>query len=426
MKSSSTVALGILVMWSMLVPKVSAQGKYAFEGAPFFYSNTQPIDAATILNTAIHGREAEVRAWPARQRLQWLLKSLGIPEASQILVFSRTSLQRKMITPENPRALYYSDNAYVGWVPGGMMEVTVFDPVLGATFYAFDPDDTGVLLQRSGDCLSCHVTHDETPTLRARSIFPDAHGDPLGGSSISNIDCATPLSRRWGGWYVTGGATSLRHRGNITGKSADDFGRVPRGTVLAALPAEAHPDNYLQPTSDIVALLVHDHQVHVHNVLLAASQQSRLALHRWPIMREVLHLPANAPPSGSCLTVLESQASKVIDALLFREEAAYPETGIHGHGPFELAYREGRKVDTLGHSLRDLDLKTRLYRYRCSPLVYAESFSSMPLELKVLVLQKLSEGLSATEPPEAFQHLANDERATIRQILIQTLPGFPK
>lgn len=411
---------------ALIAASAWAQEADPFEAPPLSYSATAPDDAAARLNRAFGERADEIRAWPARRRLEWVLGQLGISPASQLLVFGKTSLQRRLISPSNPRALFFSDDAYVGWVPGGMMEVTVFDPVLGATFYQVDPEDTGPLLRRSGECLLCHKVHESTPTLRARSIFPDAEGEPLGGSGMANVDPRTPLADRWGGWYVTGRPGELRHRGNITFVAADlSSGVVPRGRVLDALPASAHPENYPRPGSDIVALLVHDHQVHVHNVLLAASQQSRIALHRWPVMREVLHLPSDAPPSGSCLVVLESQARKVTDALLCVGEAAFPSDGIGGHGEFEAAYRAGRRPDPQGRALRDLDLRTRLYRYRCSPLVYAESFRSMPRELRSRVLSRLAEGLSAEVAPDGFRHLPDAERRAIREILAATLPDFP-
>ena len=411
---------------SLAASALPAQERDAFEEPPIRYSATEPNDAVTRLNRAIGDRADEIRAWPARRRLEWVLAQLGVAPESQILVFGKTSLQRRIISPSNPRALYFSDDAYVGWVPGGMMEVTVFDPVLGATFYQIDPEVPGPLIRRSGECLLCHKAHESTPTLRARSIFAAADGEPLGGSSSANIEPSTPLAERWGGWYVTGRAgAAFRHRGNVTGESTEVLAAAPRGEVLASLPASAHPEAYPCPTSDVVALLVHDHQVHVHNVLLAASQQSRLALQRWPVMREVLRLPPDAPPSGSCVVVLDSQARKVTDALLCVGESAFPAGGVGGHGAFEAAYRAGRRPDAQGRALRDLDLTTRLFRHRCSPLVYAESFRSMPDELRSRVLRRLSEGLSAEVAPEGFRHLPDAERRAIREILAATLPGFP-
>ncbi|MGC4048018.1 MAG: hypothetical protein QM758_29845 [Armatimonas sp.] len=51
--------------------------------------------------------------------LRSVLRALGISSATQTLVFSKTSLQSHAITPRTPRALYFSDECYVGWVNGG-------------------------------------------------------------------------------------------------------------------------------------------------------------------------------------------------------------------------------------------------------------------------------------------------------------------
>lgn len=208
----------------------------------------------------------------------------------------------------------------------------MFDAKLGATFYVFEPHATKEepLLARSGDCLLCHSRHEHTPSLRTRSVFPDANGEPLSGSGSSNIAPSTPLAERWGGWYVTGTKAPFEHRGNLTGKKIDDFEGPSAQPTRNLLSLEGVVDTrrYLLKTSDVVPLLMHDHQVHVHNVLSTANQDARIALHRWPAMREILGLPKDAPPQGSCVVVFDSQAEKVIEALLCRDDAAWPAGGI--------------------------------------------------------------------------------------------------
>ena len=408
---------------------LAAQHHEPFEDPPINYSATVPVDAVSRLNAAAAKQAEEIRGWPARRRLRWLLEQLQVPVESQLLVFGKTSLQRALISPTNPRALYFSDEAYVGWVPGGAVEITVFDPVLGATFYVVDAQqpETAPLIARSPECLLCHAHHDHTPSLRTRSVFPDAAGEPLAGSGSANVEPATPLAERWGGWYVTGRTAGLRHRGNVTGQTTEDFtGEAGlRGEVRATLPPGPDGARYPRATSDIVALLMHDHQVHVHNVLCAANQQARIALFRWPAMRELLQLPADSAPAGSCLVVLNSQAEKVIAALLCQGEAAFPAGGVQGDGAFERAYAATRRADARDRSLRDLDLRTRLFKYRCSPLIYARTFEAMPKELRNVVLRRLSVGLRAAQPAPEFAHLPADERQAIHEILTATLPGLP-
>ncbi|MEI7650685.1 MAG: hypothetical protein WCJ96_01600 [Verrucomicrobiota bacterium] len=406
-----------------------AQEREPFEDAPINYTATQPRDRIARLNATFQKQADEIRSLPAKKRLRWLLEQLDVPIESQLLVFSKTSLQRNLISPETPRALFFSDEAYVGWAVGGGFEITVFDPELGTTFYLLDQHETGTapLFNRSGECLLCHTRHDHTPSLRTRSVFPDANGEPLSGSGGSNIEPSTPLSERWGGWYVTGASSQLQHHGNIIGASIADFeGPTAKiGRTLPSLKDVVDTHRYPLNTSDIVALLMHDHQVHVHNVLATASQDARIALYRWPAMREILGLPVNAPPSGSCLVVFNSQADKVIEALLCKDEAAFPPQGIHGDGVFEKTYARTRKADAQNRSLRDLELATRLFRYRCSPLIYSQSFATLPKPLRELILRKLSAGLRAFPPSENFAHLDEAERAAIHEILTATLPDLP-
>ena len=406
-----------------------AQQVEPFEEPPINYSATQTVDRATAINAAFKSRADEIRALPAKKRLRWLLDELGIPVESQIFVFSKTSLQRDLINPETPRVLYFSDEAYVGWSVTGSFEVSVFDAKLGTTFYLFDQHATKdePLLERSGDCLLCHSRHEHTPSLRTRTVFPDANGEPLSGSGGSNIAPSTPLAERWGGWYLTGTKDPFQHRANLTGKRVDDFegpNAMPTRN-LATLEGVVDTHRYLLKTSDVIPMLMHDHQVHVHNVLSTANQDARIALHRWPAMREILGLPSNSPPQGSCLVVFDSQAEKILDALLCRDEAAWPAGGLRGDGVFANAYAKTRKPDAKGRSLRDLDLESRLFRYRCSPLIYSQSFATLPKELRDIVLLRLSSGLRAFPPSPSFGHLADEERVAIHEILTQTLPNLP-
>jgi len=415
----------------LLLGAVAALGQEAepFEDPPINYSATKPNDRATKLNEAFQKQADEIRGWPARRRLRWLLEQLEIPVDSQLLVFSKTSQQRNLIGPKNPRVLYFSDEAYVGWVPGGAIEVTLFDPVLGATFYLLDAQEDGAkpLLQRDNQCLSCHKSFERTPSLRARSIMPDAEGEALSGSSLSNLEPGTPYADRWGGWYVTGAPSPFRHRGNTVGKSEADFRTTDGqgGVTLQSLQAHFDTGRYPKPTSDIVALSIHDHQVYVHNVLAAANQTARLSLARWPATREILQLPADAPLAGSTLVSLASEADKVVAALLCRDEPPLPPDGLQGDGAFEKSYLKGRRADAQGRALRDLDLKTRLFRYRCSPLIYSESFRGFPPELRTLVLARLATILRAEAPPADYAYLPAAERQAIAEILTATLPDLP-
>ena len=50
--------------------------------------------------------------------LMSVLDALGVPVESQLLVFSKTGVQRAYTSPHNPRALFYNESVVVGYVPG--------------------------------------------------------------------------------------------------------------------------------------------------------------------------------------------------------------------------------------------------------------------------------------------------------------------
>ena len=180
-----------------------------YEQSPMNYSASQPNDAITRLQARLKSGAVKFNGRD-RELMSELLRELKVPVESQVLVFSKTSLQRERISPDHPRAIYFSDDCYVGWVPSGLMEVTVIDPLLGPVFYQLDPAKartaTGPTFKRDSDCLRCHggTFVRDIPSVFVRSLHTDANGEMLlqGGSEV--VDFRTPFTNRWGGWDVTG------------------------------------------------------------------------------------------------------------------------------------------------------------------------------------------------------------------------------
>ena len=175
------------VVWFVCVsvgPPARARDAETYEQPPINYSTTQPHDPIGRLQSRLAAGAVSLGRTD-RDLLEALLRELNIPVESQMVVFSKTSLQRQRIRPDHPRAIYFTDDAYVGWVPGGLMEVTTVDAVLGPIFYALDPaalrTNAPRAFVRDSDCLRCHggTFVRGIPGVFVRSLFTDAEGEPM-------------------------------------------------------------------------------------------------------------------------------------------------------------------------------------------------------------------------------------------------------
>ena len=152
--------------------------------------------------------------------LKDLLGKLDVPIDSQVMVYSKTSFQNSRIRPSQPRALYFSDEYYIGWVQGGDIEVISIDPNLGPIFYVLEipkhPEHKPILF-RPMECMNCHggSRTEGIPGMLVRSVKPTNEGFPILAAGISQTDHASPIADRWGGWYVTGENAGDRHMGNL-------------------------------------------------------------------------------------------------------------------------------------------------------------------------------------------------------------------
>ena len=150
--------------------------------------------------------------------LQSALEALEIAVDSQVLVFSRTSLQAKRISQANPRALFFNDGVALGWVRDGeVIEVAAHDAKQGIVFYELDqkPAEPGAPPQfrRDFKCLGCHMAGD---TLGVPGLLNFSTTTPPGGGFAKSVmmDHRMPLEARYGGWFVTGSTGTGTHHGN--------------------------------------------------------------------------------------------------------------------------------------------------------------------------------------------------------------------
>lgn len=382
--------------------------------APIRYADTPATDPLAKLAEELEANPVD--SMPALDRLRLVLNRLNVPEESQVMVFSKTSKQIGLISPRNPRALYFSENAYVGYVPGGAIEVITEDPILGPVFYLIKQGGpAGLRIDRdSSDCFSCHGTTRTrgVPGVLIRSVFPDADGHSIGSFGSETVVTETPVSKRWGGYYVTG-ESAHPHLGNQI--FDEDEEPVAKKDQLKTLDDRIQTGKYLRPTSDIVSLMVLEHQCEVHNLLTEAKLRYRRAFY----LARALD-PQSEPDSGQAGRVADSSAVRIVDALLFTDEADLGE-GIEGDEAFQKEFEARFPRTEDGDSLADMRLYKRLFKNRCSFMIYSEAFRALPPRVKTAVMERLQQAL-AEDDEEVAPHLGKSEKKRIAAILKETLP----
>ncbi len=422
--------LSLAVAASLSTLAVRAQ-ENIYEGPPHNYFGAPLNDAGTALEKDLANGKAKLDRTSDKALLRSLLKNFGVAEETQVLLHSKTSLQRDRIAPWNPRSLYFNDHVYVGWVPGGLMELTTVDSKLGPVFFAIDPftKKEPMTFDRQENCMSCHGAGmtNNLPGVMVRSVFTDKNGYPLLQAGTFLVDHTTPLADRWGGWYVTGNAGPVRHMGNVFAVETNRDVTLDRepGANLKSLDKFFATERYLRKDSDIVALMVLEHQVGMQQRITDASYHVRSAISRMQALQKDFGEAVTDTLSGSALSVAESHADKVLKYMLFSEEAPMPEGGIEGGEAFQEAFRSDRRKTTDGKSLKDFQLLTRMFKYRCSYMIYSRSFDGLPEQFKDIFFRKLFNILTVEEAPKEFAHLNKSERTAILEILRATKPGLP-
>ena len=402
----------------------------SFEQPPISYSEKEPVNAVQALAGQVARGDVRLAFDETTGYLRGVLAALRIPISSQTLVFSKTSLQQRYITPKNPRAVYFSDDVYVGYVRGGdVLELSVADPQLGTVFYTLSQDsvERPEFVRQTNDCLICHGGSQTrgVPGHIVRSVYPDAGGQPIFSAGSHRVDDSTPLADRWGGWYVSGRHGAGTHLGNLTYRKRPEAadGSDPAGLNQTDLGARFDASGYLSPHSDLVALTVLAHQASAHTILAKASFDARMALHREAALNRELGEPADHRwPSTT--TVLESSATSLVECFLFAGAAPLP-APIEGTTTFAADFASAGPRDAKGRSLRMFDLRERLFRHPCSFLVYSQSFDALPEELRRRFWSRMDAVLQEQSCEDRFGHLTAADRSAIRDILGATKPGVP-
>jgi len=409
----------------MTAPAMIADAQDLFERPPIDYSNTEVHDPVARLSEALNSGETTLRYDEDFGYLESVLQALDVPVSSQTLVFSKTSLQLHRITPSRPRALYFSDDVYVGYCQyGDVLEFAATDAQQGAVFYTLDQSeqDSPQLVRDRGNCLSCHASSrtQNVPGYLVRSVFPDPGGRPKLGSGTFVTDHTSDFRDRWGGWYVTGKHGSMRHMGNTICQGDEHTFDRDAGANQTSLDAYFRTDKYLSPHSDIVALMVLEHQTQMHNAIAAANYETRQALHQSYQMNELLEREADHV-SDSARRRITASAERVLEYLLMCDEFALTDKVV-GTSEFAKEFVARGKRDSKRRTLRELDLETRVFKYPCSFLIHSAAFDGLPEPVRSEIADRLLAILEGRDQSPQFAHLTPQPRRAILEILQQTKP----
>jgi len=404
--------------------------RYDFEYPIVGYSGPARHNAIARLQEKLDRGEVTLEYRGARGYLDSLLEALGIDKSSQVLVYSKTSLQIDHINAATPRAIYFNDDSYVAWVQGSdLLELSVMDADLGAVFYTL-PNEPGPvkMARQTSRCLTCHDTYSMmgggVPRFLINSTVVDANGIALWDESSHETNDTTPLQERWGGWYVTGVPDGEQHLGNLllpsTYRVADARGHE-RGT-LKNLQGLLDTAPYPTGKSDIVALLVLEHQLYIKNQITRLNFKSRTFLARDAAARAPSPVSfANASPQTQA--VVHTMCEQLLRSMLFVDAVSY-RTALAGTSGYDRWFQAQGLRDPQGRSLRDLDLRKHLFRYPLSYVIYSEAFDALPDYVKQYLYARLREILQGQDHSATYANLSAADRSAVLEILTATKPDF--
>jgi hypothetical protein len=373
------------------------------------YDSNSLNDSVTILARKIEASEVRLDYDIQSGYLPSLLKALNIPIESQVAVFSKTSLQSGIIGPHNPRTIFFNDSVAVAWPRGGFIEVASIDPRQGVIFYAFGRRGRASFF-RDPECLTCHVSSAtlRVPGLAIGSVYPAVDGTAIMDAPNFTTDHRNSLDQRWGGWYVTGETGTTKHLGNrvVSNVRKPEMLKAVAAPGLDSLKGKFDLTGYLSPYSDVVALMVLEHQAHMTNLIIRLGWENRISAH------------------DASRTTNTDLVNELVDYLLFVDEPSLP-AKIKGTSGFTEKFQLLGPNDSKGRSLRQFDLEKRLMRYPCSYMIYSPAFDGMPADARDAVYKRIWEILSGKAIDTKYSRLSPADRRLVSEILRETKKGLP-
>ena len=422
--------LSFALMLMPVAEGLRAQSDGDFDHGVIAYSKTTPTDPVARLQRRVDSGELTLEFEPSLGYLPAILRALNIPTSSQSLVFSKTSFQFTQIAPGRPRALYFNDDVYVGYVQGSQtLEFAASDPKLGAVFYTLEEDEkVQPRFQREiYFCLICHESSTITggvPGFMTVSVLPEKEGNAIRSAPAFAMSDQTPFSERWGGWYVTGTHGTQRHRGNtvFSLNAPSMLSRMDwsKGANRTTLDEQVDTSRYLTPHSDIVALIALNHQTRIHNLITRANYETLRAIEHEKPYGET---QPGEPYSSITMERIRASVDPLVRGMFFVNEAPLTDS-VRGVSGFTADFEKSGVRDSRGRSLKDLDLKRRFLRYPLSYLIYSDAFDALPGPAKDYFYERARNILSGAADITEFRHLSAEDRAAIREILEDTKPDF--
>jgi hypothetical protein len=406
-------ALGIAVASAVAPGRAQDGWPGVLDEHPSIQYATRPTtDPIARLNRTLTDGGKPLARDPRTGYLLPLLRALDIAPESQILVFSKTGVQREYTGPQNPRALYFNESVIVGYVPGApVIEIAAHDPQQGIVFYVLDQSAAAPVMSRRTACLSCHVSAStlNVPGVIARSNMVGADGNLLPRPDTHDVNHSTTHPDRWGGWYVTSeGApapySQRGHAGNITFTAQ---GNTSNQVFVEWMHGAPEQRPYPVASSDTVSLLTFDHQSRAINLMTRLNWEARIA---------------GASPLAS--SEVRGLANELAEYLLFINEAPLP-VPLSPIPAFAEHLRARTPKDSRGRSFAQLELVNRLLRYPCSFMVYSEAFDGLPPDVRQAVYRRMREVLAGESVPASYARVSVDDRRAIEEILRDTKSDFP-
>ncbi len=418
-----------LALGTMLAARLDEYRTLPADDPAIGYRTTPADNPIEALREKLSKDELELSFDPEYGYLLSVLKALDIPTSSQVLVFTKTSFQAPLIAPRLPRALYHEDGMSIGIVRlGEVLEVAVQDRNLGTVFYTLDQVKSlhPQFVRRGNECLQCHQgpATSGVPGLLVSSVFPERSGRPIFDAGFFVTDDRSKLEKRWGGWYVSGTTGSQVHMGNLVIQDRADVGSVNLrdGANKTDLKEYLDIGAYVEPTSDVISLMVLEHKTRMFNLITRVGYETRLEFDK---------AGADWRAPGASLDQLDPEDGQLVEAaieelvgyMLFTDEALLTDP-VKGVSSFTQDFQQRGPRDKKGRSLRDLDMQTRMFKYPLSFLIYSNAFDGIPAPAKQRIYDRLREVLSGQDTSEKYARLTAEDRTNIREILMDTKPDF--